>query len=138
MNTLSKAAREWFASSNEDLRGATALHGLGSKEYLRLVPYLCQQAAEKALKGYLVFRKIKVVKTHDLRTLSDLILPLNPELDAILKEASQLTPFATQFRYPDAAKGEPTVEDSEFALRVAKQVFNKMVSLIPFDSSFKF
>lgn len=132
-----KIVRKWFISADEDLRGAMALHDLDPLKYMRLVPYHCQQAAEKSIKGYLTFKKIKFEKTHDIGQLATLILPLRPELESQLREAGRLTIFAIQFRYPDAGDG-PTLDDSKFALRVAKSVFESMRSLIPFDRSMPF
>lgn len=108
-----------------------ALHDLDPSKYLRIVPYHCQQAVEKSLKGYLSYKKIKFEKNHDIASLTKLALPLDPELEKLLEEASVLNAFAIQFRYPDAAKGEPTLEDSQFSLRVAKAICAHFLSLIP-------
>ena len=53
-------------------------------------------------------------------------------------EADDLTDYATQFRYPDAAvKDDPTLKDAQRALMTARKVFEKMTSLIPFNPSLK-
>jgi len=132
-----KIVRNWFLNADEDLRGAIALHDLDSSKYMRFVPYHCQQAAEKSIKGYLAYSKVKFEKTHDIGQLASLILPLRPELESQLREAAKLTIYAIQFRYPDAGD-EPTADDSKFAIRVAKGVFEAMRSLIPFDRSLPF
>jgi HEPN domain-containing protein len=113
---------------------AETLHKLDPNKYLRTVPFHCQQAAEKAIKGFLSYKKIKFKQTHDIGLIAELIVPIHPELEGLLTEADELTTFATQFRYPDANKREPSVADSEFALGVAKKVFEKMISLIPFET----
>jgi HEPN domain-containing protein len=133
----SGVVKKWFSNASEDLRGATVLHQLAPTEYMKLVPYLCQQAAEKSIKAYLTYRKIKFEKTHDIGRLAALILPFHPELDLQLKEASRLSIFALQFRYPDSG-GEPTIKDSEFSIRVAKGVFDKMTALVSRDLPMKF
>ena len=126
--------RAWFANADEDLRGAIALHELDPTKYLRLVPYHCQQAVEKSLKGYLSFKKIKFEKKHDIGSLAKLASPLDPELEKLLEEATVLTAFAIQFRYPDAAQAEPTLEDSIFSIRVAKAIWERFLRLIPSEN----
>ncbi len=84
------------------------------------------------------YKKIKFEKNHDIASLAKLAAPLSPELEKLLEEASVLTAFAIQFRYPDAAKAEPTLEDSKFSIRVAKAICEKMLQLIPFEGSMEF
>lgn len=131
MENVSRYVKAWLANADEDLRGAIALHDLDPMRYLRLVPYHCQQAVEKSLKGYLSFKKIKFEKKHDIEILTKLALPLTPELEKLLEEAAILTAFAIQFRYPDAAKSEPTLEDSKFSIRVAKGICERILLLMP-------
>ncbi len=135
MEPVSKTVKEWFADANEDLRGAQALNQLEPEKYLRIVPYLGQQATEKAIKGYLSYKKIKYTHTHDIGKLATLILDVNPELEMLLKEASYLSVYAVGFRYPDALKNEPTIQDSEIAIKTAKKVYSTFTALIPFESN---
>lgn len=135
---VSKFVRAWFANSDEDLRGAVALHQMDAAKYLHIVPYLCQQAVEKSLKGFLSYKKIKFEKTHDIANLAQLVIPLTPSLEGSFKEASRLTTFAIQFRYPDAASAEPTLEDSTFSIRIARKVCEEILSLIPSDNPMGF
>ena len=138
MEKVSRYVKAWFANADEDLRGAIALHALDSKKYLRLVPYHCQQAVEKSLKGYLSYKKIKFEKNHDIASLAKLALPLDPELEKLLEEAEVLTAFAIQFRYPDAENAAPTLEDSKFSIRVAKAICAGFLSLIPLEGPMGF
>lgn len=43
-------------------------------------------------------------------------------------EASDLTPFAVEYRYPDAARGELTIEDITVALATARQVVSSLAT----------
>lgn len=136
--TITKFIKSWFANAEEDLRGAEALHQLDAAKYLHIVPYLCQQAVEKSLQGYLSFKKVKFAKTHDIEILAKLVPSISPDLKKLLDEAAALTTFALQFRYPDAAKVDPTLEDSKFAIRVAKEVCNEILALIPTENPMGF
>lgn len=135
MSKVTNTVKEWFSNANEDLRVAQALWGLGPERYLKTIPYHCQQTAEKSIKGYLAYKKIKFPKIHDIEILVQLVGPVPPELAQLLQEADDLTDYAVAFRYPDASqKNEATVKDSEEAIILAKKVFLAMSKLIPFDS----
>lgn len=138
MEKMSKYVKAWFINADEDLRCALALHDLDALKYLRVVPYHCQQAAEKSIKGYLAHKKIKFAKSHDIAMLASLALPLSPDLEKLLGEAATLTSYAIRFRYPDAEDAEPTVEESKSAIRIAKAVFKELLALIPTENPMGF
>jgi HEPN domain-containing protein len=109
-------AGEWFARGENDLRNATILFEHGGSD--DAVCFLCQQAAEKYLKGFLVSNKKMYKLTHDLYlTLKDCT-----ELDkgfASLEDACRsLTSYYIETRYPTAV-GEFTKKDSKEALEAA-------------------
>jgi HEPN domain-containing protein len=73
--------------------------------------YHCQQAAEKALKGCLVWHDQPFPKTHDLGKLGKEAFELDPTLEPLIDEVVEFTKYAWIFRYP--AEGvEPSVADS--------------------------
>jgi HEPN domain-containing protein len=71
-----------------------------------------QQAAEKALKGWLSATGIAYPKTHDLRLLMNLLQTQAHEGCEPFTELADLTDFAVQFRYdfPTLAPGLSRVE----------------------------
>lgn len=74
-----------------------------------------QQAAEKALKAFLIAQREMPPRTHDLGPLADRCVALEPELESALKNVDQLSPFAVRIRYP----GEDLhLSDDEVATRV--------------------
>jgi HEPN domain-containing protein len=94
---LSRAAREWMRFAEADL----AYAGVPLPEH-GLYEQLCfhaQQAAEKAIKAVLVSLGIDFPKSHNIEFLLTL-LPVHVSRVAVLDQASQLTTFATFFRYP--------------------------------------
>ena len=60
--------RGWLIKAQRDLATARKLAGDPSP-LLDTAIYHCQQAAEKAVKGFLAFHDQPVVKTHDVRFL---------------------------------------------------------------------
>ncbi len=79
-----------------------------------------QQATEKALKAVLVFKSVPFMRTHNIRTLMDLLPEdLNPPEEA--KEAPILTDYAVLARYPGDL--EPVTEEEYLeAVRIAETV----------------
>lgn len=63
--------------------------------------YHCQQASEKLLKGLLVAAGASAPKTHDLRRLEALVMPLYPSLASEVAAVADLTPWGTATHYPD-------------------------------------
>lgn len=54
----------WLIKAQRDLASAQRL-SVGDDPLLDTAAYHCQQAAEKAIKGFLVFSDVRVRKTHD-------------------------------------------------------------------------
>jgi HEPN domain-containing protein len=80
-----------------------------------------EQAAEKALKAALAFRRIDFPRTHNLRILLDLLRAGGVEVPPELEEAIHLSVYATMLRYPGEA--EPVSEaDYRLALETAETV----------------
>ena len=63
----------------QDLDGAQRLAAAGNRN----APYLCQQAAEKTLKGYLTSYDKPFKKTHDLDELSRACLEVDSTLQGV-------------------------------------------------------
>jgi HEPN domain-containing protein len=98
---LDELVGEWLARAEHDLRVA---------EFLLTMPepppesigFHAQQCAEKALKAFLTLRRVRFERRHDLNYLIDLCTPLDSAFDQLRSEADELTPYAVEYRYPDA------------------------------------
>ena len=92
--------------------------------------YHCQQAAEKALKGFLAFHDHPFRRTHDLRELGELCESFDATLRVILEPAYALAEFASRFRYPGAPY-EPAIEEATEGLAQAELVCAEIMRRIP-------
>ena len=92
--------------------------------------YHCQQAAEKSLKALLTMDESPFPKSHNLRILLDLTLPLHPELSSLINACIVLTPYATEFRYPGDIF-EPDQSEATEALLLAQSIVDAVSVLIP-------
>jgi hypothetical protein len=63
---------------------------------LDVAVYHCQQAAEKAIKSWLLWKEVPFPKTHDLNRLLGLCAPLEPEFENLRPHAAFLNPFAAR------------------------------------------
>lgn len=90
--------------------------------------YHCQQAAEKALKAFLIFKEQTFPFTHDLDWLCRLCSDITDKFEDIANDCTDLTPYATQARYPN--NEEITEPEAESALRKAERIVALCESLI--------
>ncbi|PKO22286.1 MAG: hypothetical protein CVU38_10255 [Chloroflexi bacterium HGW-Chloroflexi-1] len=61
--------QSWLTKAQRDLASARVL-AAHDKPLLDTAVYHCQQAAEKAVKGFLVFHDCEFEKIHDIETLT--------------------------------------------------------------------
>ena len=104
MNEDERAARRedaarWLAIAEEDARGARACLEIEPPAF-SVTAYLCQQAAEKILKGMLVLAGVEFALTHDIDRLASQAQPHYPDALALLDAARSLTPWGIAYRYP--------------------------------------
>jgi len=94
--------------------------------------YHCQQAAEKALKGYLAFRDHPLARTHDLERLLELAAALDAAFAPLETQADVLNPYATAFRYPNALGSQfPSVAEVNTAIAHAQAIYDFVLLQIP-------
>lgn len=121
----------WLSRAAQDL-GAAHILAHASEPYLSVAIYHCQQAAEKAVKGFLVFHDQRIQKTHDIKRWVDTALPFEKEFAAWTTAAEQLTPYATKFRYADDLIGaEPSREEFDAMVYAASGFYRFVLSALP-------
>ena len=120
--------RQWLFKARHDLRSARRLFS-DEPPILDTAAYHCQQAAEKALKAFLVLHEVQFSKIHLLLPLVEQCIDVDPDFAQLREAAETLTPFATVFRYPgDVLEPEPSdvLEGMVFAERVVEFVQARM------------
>ncbi len=109
---------EWISHAESDLR----LARLGVKDesvYLGQVCFHTQQAAEKAIKAVLLSRGIDFPLIHDIEVLLELAEHGGLDLPDNVRQASMLSPYAVETRYPGAWV-EILDNDVDEALQIAE------------------
>lgn len=124
-----KIVGSWLEKAGRDLDAARKLASPPDPQFDTAV-FHCQQAAEKAIKGFLVFHDRRFSKIHDLEVLVDLATEFEAGFQSWLDAADDLTPYATIYRYPgDIDAPEPSEFDD--ALKNAEGIYTFVVSLLP-------
>ncbi|MBM3333701.1 HEPN domain-containing protein [Candidatus Sumerlaeota bacterium] len=119
----------WLIKASRDLASARTL-AYAENPLLDTAIYHCQQAAEKAVKGFLVFHDIRFEKIHLVGKLVALAATVVPQFAAYEERAEFLTPFATTFRYPGEAL-DVAFDEFEEALQNAEDLYAFVLSLLP-------
>lgn len=128
-DNLQNYIKQWLSKAEDDLVAARRL--------IEIEPYIldpacfhCQQAVEKYLKAYLVYKEFDFEKTHDI----DYLLEECAKYDEDFKnfDVKNIHDFAVDIRYPDDASLLDLDETKEF-LQIAENVKTLVESKINFE-----
>ncbi len=108
---------KWLEQARRDLRAARLL---ADNELCGESSFHSQQAAEKALKALLSALGVQPPRTHSLEYLMVLIDRKGVSTREI-REASLLTDYAVEARYPDFGE-EPSCDEARNAILLAQRV----------------
>ncbi len=121
--------KNWLIKSMHDIAAAKKLTE-DEDGYFDVAIYHCQQAAEKAVKGFLTMHDVDFPKTHDVRFLVQMAANINTEIHGYEESAALLTPYATEFRYPGEIM-EPSKEELDEAITKAEEILSFIITLLP-------
>lgn len=121
--------QSWLTKAQHDLASARVL-AASDPPLLDTAIYHCQQAAEKAVKGYLVFCDQEFERVHDMEVLIRSAMSYATEFTDWIDVGIQLTPYARIYRYPGYAT-EPSVEQFNQAMSAAEGLYKFVLSLLP-------
>jgi HEPN domain-containing protein len=97
MNPLTE---EWITKAEQDRATAERELRASKEPNFDAVCFHSQQCVEKYFKARLHEANIAFPKTHDLLTLLELLLPVEPSRQRFRPNLQQLTTFAVSYRYP--------------------------------------
>jgi HEPN domain-containing protein len=120
--------QQGFQKGNDDLRSAEYLSTMHHPTPDEVICNLCQQSAEKYLKGFLFFHDIEPPKIHDLNDLLGMCVKYDNNFSTLLSKMHILTTYAVIPRYPNELG--ITSEDMKTAIRYAKDVQEFVLNII--------
>jgi len=130
--TKEELVRSWLIKAHRDLLSAHELASI-QMPLLDTAAYHCQQAAEKAVKGFLLFHNVRFDKTHDIVLLVWQAVDIDPSFFVLIEIARLLTPLAVEFRYPgDFIEPEP--EEFLEAFTAAQTFFAFILEKLPSET----
>ncbi len=129
MNPGTTEVKEWLQKAKQDLLAAKVLleH---DPPVLEPACFHCQQAVEKILKAFLVWKSIPFEEVHSLTYLLDLCELSYPEFASLRSMAEKLAPYAVRIRYP----GRTILISRERAnesLTITETIWNFVINLFP-------
>jgi len=113
---------DWLAFAQDDLKAAEVLL---NAELGTIATFHTQQSAEKALKAFLLCKKISFKKIHDLVVLIDLCSTVNQTFLDFAENCAKLDPYITQGRYP-YGNGNPSRQTVLQAISYADKILKKV------------
>jgi HEPN domain-containing protein len=126
--------RAWLLKSHSDLHTAQQIGNLADG-HLDAGIYHCQQAAEKVLKGFLIFHGKPFEKVHDLGKIIEHAMSVNPAFQQYEDAADILTPYSMAYRYPDELGFlEPSRAEFDEAVRHAASIVEFVLGLLPAEA----
>lgn len=115
--------KDWIKKAEDDLNWTK--HNIEAEVYYGAC-FSAQQAAEKALKGYLIFSGKSLRKIHDLIALVDDCIKINKKFVILRKEAKILYSYYIESRYPNLGRFS-TITEAQ-----AKEAFESANKIIKF------
>lgn len=112
----------WLKKANDDINWTK--HNLETKEYSGAC-FSAQQAAEKALKGFLLYHNKPLRKVHDTVALLEDCLTIDGGFERLRKDAELLFPYYVETRYPfDDEQSFFNRQKAEEAFKTAQEIVN--------------
>ena len=121
--------RQWLAKADQDLEACEVLL-TAEPSFFYPTCFHAQQAAEKYLKALLTWHQIEFPKTHDIDELLDLVKDADVETASSLRDASVLTPYGVDIRYP-GDQLEASVAETGHAVEMARKVRDAVLNVLP-------
>lgn len=116
---------EWIEKAMKDMKSAIVLkeHDCGND----MVAFHCQQAVEKALKGYLLFTGEGLVAGHSLLFLGKSAEKHHAGFRVMKKDLAFVNQYYLETRYPADTPLEVSEEDVQDCIQIASTII-KMVT----------
>ena len=110
---------QWLRIAAQDFEVAVFL---SKNRYSIQAVYHAQQAAEKALKGFLAKSNVAIIKTHDLANLVYGCTSIDDQFIILKDVAKYLSPYATLGRYPNDDYEELEFYEGEELIKHAQKL----------------
>lgn len=114
-----RMTREWVRKAENDYDVVSILLRSRKPSRYDATCFHAQQCAEKYFKARLTEAAIAFSKTHDLKLLLQELLPVEPAWIALWPDATELSPWSVQPRYPGH---DPTAAQAKRAIKSLRKI----------------
>ncbi|MDO6353824.1 HEPN domain-containing protein [Caloramator sp. CAR-1] len=122
--------KKWLQRAQQDLKVIELINKEGIEGIEDTFCYLCQQAAEKYLKAFILYNNQLIIKTHDLVYLLNISKRYAEELKSLFDDVVLLNEYTISARYPSDFDDKRTVEDANLAYESLINIKNAVEKLI--------
>lgn len=119
---------EWFKKGEHDIDSAVVL--FENNGHTDTICFLCQQAVEKYLKGYLLYNKNEPPRTHSLPALLRLCVQFKKELLGFIDEVKRLDKYYIDARYPLGFPVEHSKKETKDAIDSARGIVDLILKSV--------
>ncbi len=130
-----KTPQVWLRYAHGDLKVAERDIASHDPVY-HTICFLCQSAAEKFLKGFLIFNGWELIKTHDIAELLGYCTDYDSAFVPLIPLGELLNEYITAGRYPgDIAFEEISLPEAQEALQATREIRDAIVARMFISSS---
>ena len=119
---------DWLDCAQKDIQSARLLINYGGSP--AAAAFHCQQAIEKALKGYMLFKTHRHIDGHNLTYLCRQAIKLDDSFREYLDESAYLNRYYIETRYPADVPVRFTEGQINHVLNMAESMFRHISALI--------
>ena len=127
----SKSYLDWFKAAQKDLRSADILFEHDADN--EIVCFHCQQAIEKYLKGYLIYKTGYINEGHSLIRLCKRAMEYEINFNKYLKNLAFVNNFYIETRYPAEDPLHVSNEDVADCINYANEIISYIKEITKID-----
>lgn len=119
----SKRYNDWFDKSKAEYESAEILMEHNGDN--AIISFLCQQAIEKAYKGFILKYKEELIDGHSLIYLCKKAMEIDKDMKLFMKDSAYVNQFYIETRYPADVPIDINKSEAQECIEIAKAVLKK-------------
>ena len=117
---------DWYNKANADFESAEIL--MTHDGHSAVIAFLCQQAIEKAYKGFILKQKEELVAGHSLVYLCKIAMETDSSLKVFMKDSAYVNQFYLETRYPADIPMDIDQSDARECIEIARKILARIVT----------
>lgn len=116
---------DWFDKAKSELKSAQIL--IEHEGDNAIIAFLCQQAIEKAFKGFILKHNEKLIEVHSLVFLCKKSIEINTMFRQFMKDSAYVNQFYLETRYPADTPMDISISEAQECIEIAKMILEKTI-----------